>query len=165
MKENSTTHKAEGLDRAGRENPNTKSQNPTSQIAERVAATGEEKFLESVMQFTRGLQGSRDPDIANAAREWEPIFNFRIRMTMQERKRRAKARELRLQGSVSATSPRPSPPSNGSRPTTLTHPVDTLSRARERGANGEGDGAHGVRRPTASPSGVHIQVSVSPNQD
>ncbi len=95
MNTKSTTCKAEGLGNRG------------GLIAETLKAgiqngsvpqpTGEEKFLESVMEFARGLKCSADGEIARAAREWESKFDFRIRMEKQFRERRAKARSLRLQ--------------------------------------------------------------------
>jgi hypothetical protein len=98
MKEKSTTHKAEELGSAEGATPRgnsetlksfrtgteiLKCEQPVPQL------TGEEKFLESVMEFTRGLKCSAERDIANAAREWEAKFDFRIRIEMQRRKRRA----------------------------------------------------------------------------
>jgi hypothetical protein len=93
MKEKSTTHKAAGLGKTDQNRLTAQSIGSASV----PQLTGEEKFLESVMEFARGLKCSADGEIARAAREWESKFDFRIRIEKQFRERRAKARSLRLQ--------------------------------------------------------------------
>lgn len=50
--------------------------------------TGEKEFLDTLMQFMRGLKRSQDRAVAKAARDWEGTIAFRIRLTMQSRERR-----------------------------------------------------------------------------
>ena len=94
MKENNTTHKAEELGKRSEVQNCVATRSQSDSVPQ---LTGEERYLESVMGFARGLKCSRDRDIARAARDWESTFDFRIRMTLQERQRRAKKRALRLQ--------------------------------------------------------------------
>ncbi len=114
MKEESTTHKAEGLGRSGMTNIARRSSNPTAvpQLAE------EQLVIEGMMQCLRSLKRSERPGVAHSAREWERIINYRIQVSLQERVRRAKARLSRLQASVQLPNPQPtSSPSGGrSRP-------------------------------------------------
>lgn len=50
--------------------------------------TGEQEFLNALMQFMRGLKRSQDRAVAWAAREWEGTIAYRIKLTMQQRERR-----------------------------------------------------------------------------
>jgi hypothetical protein len=161
MKTKSTARKAEGLGTSEKLKAETlKAEIETQSVPQ---LTGEQRYLESVMGFARGLKCSRDREIARAARDWESTLDFRIRMTMQERKRRATSRgqgsevrgrngqrlnALRIVVSASPTSP----------PAPLPH------RMAERVAPGRsGEGAR--KGVISSPSGVHIRVGVSPNRD
>lgn len=74
----------------------------------------EQQFLLGLKAYLRAGRYSSIPGLAEVAREWERIFNFRILMTEQYRQRRAARREkrlaLKIQVSVSnaAEAPRPS---------------------------------------------------------
>jgi hypothetical protein len=57
--------------------------------AERLLGEGERELLASVVAFVRSLRRNPNPKLAQAAREWDGAFCFRIQMTLQERRRRA----------------------------------------------------------------------------
>jgi len=103
MKEESTTHKAEGLGRSGMTNVDPGASNPTA-----VPQPAEEQLvIEGMMQCLRGLKRSELPGVAHSAREWERVINYRIQVSLQERVRRAQARLFRLQASVEQLNPQP----------------------------------------------------------
>ena len=71
--------------------------------------TGEEQFLESLLQFTRSAKKSQRLDVALAAKRWEGTIAFRIRLTMQSREvRAARAKNARPTASRSGGRSRPS---------------------------------------------------------
>jgi len=55
--------------------------------AERLLGEGERELLESVVAYVRSLKRNANPKLAQAAREWDSTFCFRIQMTLQERRR------------------------------------------------------------------------------
>lgn len=99
MKSESTTHKAEGLGKSSE--AQNRGHAPADNGSTSVPQLDDEQLvLDGMMQCLRGLKRSGRPKVANSAREWERIFDYRIKVTMQERQRRAKARMLRLQVSA-----------------------------------------------------------------
>lgn len=173
MKEKSTTHKgqrsevrgqgAEGSGQATEDGRRQVSDHRTAELKSVPQLTGEERYLQSVMEFARGLKRSRDLEIAKAARDWESTLDFRIRMELQRRSRRAglslaKERRLRKESSdPNAGRLKAETPKWEQGPQGLRRPAETEVPGR---------GGEGTRtRVTSSPSGVHIRLNVSPSRD
>ncbi len=158
MKKQSTTHKAEGLGSEGKPETLKTEMLKLGGVDSRAGSKGlrhtemlkaeiqngsvpqldndEQLVLDTIMRAIRGLRNCGRPRVADIARQWERIFNYRIQVTMQERQRRAKAKLVRMRIQIGRTSPQPSP------------------------QRGEGE-RHAA---TSVPSALRIRLSVSPNR-
>jgi hypothetical protein len=96
MKNESTTHKAEGL---GNEDYKA-----DTRSIPRFAS--EEEFIEWLRESLRMARDNSAPEVTRIAREWERVINYRILVSLQMRERRAAARARRESArvQVSATS-------------------------------------------------------------
>ena len=153
MKENSTTHKAEGLGSArgaapiesevrGQNDTSSGLRPPSPQRGEGISVPqfeNEQQFLDGLKSFIQAGRESRAPGVSRAARFWERKINFSILVAQQRLQRskaaKAKREALRLNVSVSTSSGlRPPSPQSG----------------------------EGLK---ASPSSLRIRVGVSPSPD
>jgi hypothetical protein len=147
MNAESTTHKAEGL----RENQKRKAEMLKAEIGSESIPQlddDEQLVLDTIMRAIRGLRNCGRPRVADIARQWERIFNYRIQVTMQERQRRAKANLVRMQVAAALNA------EGGVRNEKMFG--GTPNTAPESGALPKGI--------TSGQSNVHIRLSVSPNR-
>jgi hypothetical protein len=49
---------------------------------------GETDFLQSLKNFIQTARESKDRDLAQAARQWGRVLEFRVQVTLQHRRRR-----------------------------------------------------------------------------
>jgi hypothetical protein len=93
MKQESATHKAEGLRKAGTPSTNTQDQND-SRIE--ISTTGEQRFLDMLADFMRVAKSSDDPGVSEAARQWEATVGFNVKLQLQRRAKRNTLKEKRI---------------------------------------------------------------------
>jgi hypothetical protein len=99
MKNESTTHKAEGLGE-------TETRKAEIRNGANPQAADEQAFLEQLREYLRTAKNNPSPTVTRIAREWERVINYRILVSLQMRERRAAARARReaARVQVSATS-------------------------------------------------------------
>ena len=78
---------------AGMADGTPKDTNDLTELHASKAKTGEQIFLDSLLEFTRWAKESPVPELAVAARRWEGVIEFRIKLTLQDRERRKRTRD------------------------------------------------------------------------